>query len=917
MATELRFLVKNFVPIRIFVEIRCKFSTNEHKTNNKKDSVNTQESGFLSTIKTKTVIDSQDLYDANYEISCIPREMEMDFSRLINKPFFVDNVSYTTTSTVQTDLIRLGIPTGILDNYLVNVPFKSSCLFRMKACVLLQLSGTPMHQGLLLGAVTPTNFIASYQSLLVAPHAFMNANESTPVCIEVPFYFNVELARTNCVDGTNGFAINDRNYAFLTIRVINQLRTAASASTSLNVSIHFMVKEAHFYIPRNTDNDWTGQSGDFYRLPTRIFDGLAQGAKSVTGDIIDSARNALRAFTGFHNPNTPAINTRMVNTDRNFLNNVDQPTLLEKLDTFAQHDRLYDKPYFSTLQDEMDIQHILKKPQYVGTFSVTSTTPIGRLLFSQPITPMIEIGSTYSTLYTPMRILYEMSRYWRGTIKMHIQPVMTNFHFCKLVVVNDYTGDKRALTLKPNFNQIHNMITNTVEFSAGGQVQTIDLPFCSQLDQLECHKDVRANVLSHGMTYVYLMQPLVVNGSVPLTVDFNVYFTVGDDFQFYGYMVDPLFPVLPPTLALRSNGGEYGDNNNNKADVSSELQHYREKIKNKEATPEEIARKMRSKCMKLDKIHTFYHSVKDSHSTGKEAHSKDGKLLSSNAQSRGTTVNFQAQMGEETPVTVGVSNQDSILNNKDNEISSSNLKAELFKPMVNVRDYMRRLTDADTFSFTVNASNLGVYQVPIASLFSNNDALSVFSTLFYGMAGGLKIRLVTKYGLNTSVYYIPPGSNYDPASINYRPANAAFSPIMFSGSLGFPLQARAQTVYMPPKIKTGINSAAQRGDLELTEFVIPNMNVCNFYVTPSDGNKYVSSLGYLAIVVFADVGTNVIFDLAIAAADELRLGFQAITAGVDVYKDTNNARISAYVPPGTTIPLTNSGATAAYTRNVT
>lgn len=902
--------------IRIFVEVRCKFSTNDNNIINKKDSVNTQESSFLSTIKTKTVIDSQDLYDADYQITCIPQEMEMDFSRLINKPFFVDNVSYTTASTVQTDLIRLGIPSGILDNYLANVPFKSSCLFRMKACVLLQLSGTPMHQGLLLGAVTPTNFIPSYQSLLVAPHAFMNANESTPVCIEVPFYFNVELARTNCVDGTNGFAINDRNYAFLSIRVVNPLRTAASASTSLNVSIHFMVKEAHFYIPRNTDNDWSGQSGDFYRLPTRIFDGLAQGAKSVTGDIIDSARNALRAFTGFHNPNTPAINTRMVNTDRNFLNNVDQPTLLEKLDTFAQHDRLYNKPYFSTLQDEMDIQHILKKPQYVGSFSVTSTTPIGRLLFSQPITPMIEVGSAYSRLYSPMRILYEMSRYWRGSIKMHIQPVMTNFHFCKIVVVNDYTGDKRALTLKPNFNQIHNMITNTVEFSAGGQVQTIDLPFCSQLDQLECHKDVRANALSHGITYVYLMQPLVVNGSVPLTIDFNVYFTVGDDFQFYGYMVDPLFPALPNTLALRSTGTEYGDNKANKNQVSELLRYYKDKVKNKEMTPADALRTMRSKCMRLYNIQTFYDTVNIGDEQ-KQVDAKNDKVVNADTRAHSAVSDFQAQVGEDTPVTVGVSDQDSILNNKDNEITYANLKADLFKPMINVRDYVRRLTDSDTYQFTVSSSNLGVFQVPITSLFSNNDALSVFSTMFYGITGGLKCRIISKSGLNTSVYYVPPGSNFDPASINYNPANAAFSPIMFSGFLGYPFQARTQTVYVPPRLKTGINNAAQRGDLEITEFVIPNMNVCNFFTSPATGDKYVGSLGYIAIVVFSDIGTNVVFDLSVAAADELRLGFQAITTGVDIYRDNANARLSAYVPPGTTIPLTTSGAVAAYTRNAT
>jgi len=766
----------------------------------------------------------------------------------------------------------------------------------MRACVLLQLSGTPMHQGLLLGAVTPTNNLPAMQSMLSAPHAFMNANESTPVCIEVPFYFTVQLARTNCVDSLNGFAINSIDYAYLTVRVINVLRTAVSASTSLNVSIHFMVKEAKFYIPRNTDNTWDGQSADFYRLPTRIFDGLAQGAKILTGDIIDSARSALRTFTGFHNPNTPAINTRMINTDRNFLNNVDQPSLLEKLDTFGQHDRIYDKPYFSTKQDEMDIKHLLSKPQYVGTFAVTSNTPIGRVLFSQPITPMIEVGTSYNTMYSPMRILYEMSRYWRGTIKMHIQPVMTNFHFCKLVVVNDYTGDKRLLSSKPNFNQVHNMITSTVEFSAGGQVQTVDLPFCSQLDQLECHKDVRANALSHGVTYIYLMQPLVVNGAVPLTVDFNIYFTVGDDFQYYGYMVDPLIPRVPPLLALRTT--RVDSNKDLVAKMREKVESVREEIiskrKNGEITVAEAVQRMRDNGAQNHKLHIFAESV-----------DRVGEI---------TQEGFKAEVGD-VPVTVDIGDQDAILNSKTDD--KEDLKANIFKPMINVRDYMRRMPNSELLSFTSDINNGGVIQIPIASFFSNIDALSVFSTLYYGAVGGLKIRLLTKYGLNTTVYYVPPGSVYNASDITYRPANSSNYLFTFSNYLGFPNQIRSQTVYVPPKIRAGISNTAQRGDLELTEFVIPNMNVCNFYATPALGDKYISSLGYIAVAFNVDLGVTVQFEIGVAAADEFRFGYQAISTGVDLYRDVNNLRITALGTPGLAIPLSNAGALAAYTRNAT
>lgn len=133
-----------------------------------------------------------------------------------------------------------------------------------------------------------------------------------------------------------------------------------------------------------------------------------------------------------------------------------------------------------------------------------------------------------------MELLSSCASQWKGSFKIHIQASMTNFHFCKLLVAKNYSPVVSQLTQVPAFTDVQNFLTDTLEFSSGGQVQTIDLPYLSPLKMLPFSIDPVTNVFQHGMYYIYLMQPLVLNGSVPTSVSFNVYISADDDFGLYG-----------------------------------------------------------------------------------------------------------------------------------------------------------------------------------------------------------------------------------------------------------------------------------------------------------------------------------------------------------------------------------------------
>lgn len=507
------------------------------------DDISVVSSNYMSTLRTKNIIETPDSYDKLPRIVSVPETMRMDFSRILNKPFLLGTVPWTAATVSNTEFFRISFPDVLYDSYLTSVPFNSSCLGRYKMCVMLQVSGTPMHSGCVIAATTPyySPKVVDVNSILPCPHVFLMANEATSVCLEVPFYNNTTLIRSKIDSNTPTYS-NSGKVCDLVLYVLNALTSSAGSSTNLTVSVHMMFKEADFYVPRNGETLWQaeGWKDELYRIPTQVFDSLANGTKKVVGDVVDIARQAVRGYTGFHSFTQPVLKDRMLVTFKNNIPNSDAPYYLPIMDNHSLFNRIYDDFYFLTDQDEMSVKHIVQKPVYQGTFIVNSNDITGKALSSFPITPFVEINATNSVLTycSPMRTLYENSRYWKGGLKLHIQSVMTNFHFCKLLVVKNYSPDINYFTDVPLYKDVHNLPTDTLEFSSGGQIQTVCLPYCAMTNQLECTKCPIANILSHGMVTIYLVQPLVYNSNVPLNVSFNCYITADDDFEFMGYDTD-------------------------------------------------------------------------------------------------------------------------------------------------------------------------------------------------------------------------------------------------------------------------------------------------------------------------------------------------------------------------------------------
>lgn len=893
----------------------------------------------------------------------------MDFQKLIGKPYLINSYNWTTTQSVGDQVFKLSIPDDIRMNSIASVPFKTATYFNTKMCVILQVSGTPMHSGTLVAAAMPHDIVPSdVNQFLMAPHGFMSANESSAICVEVPWYSPQNVMRTFTETGET--PITDENYADIYVQVVNPLKT--NGSTILTVSVHLMFESVNFYIPKPSAFTWVPQSDehiinsecvkrlftkvflyttagffskfiaeyffpsvafepegymeDLMRIPTRIFDGLSIGAKSITGDFIDSLRLGLRTLTGFHNPNSPAINSRMISTQRNFMNNVDQPNLFEKLDQHAQHDRITQDTIFGTEQDEMDIKYILEKKSYVDTFVVNANDVAGTRLFTRPITPMIEAERLGYT--SAMRTFYESSRYWRGSLKIYIQSAMTNFQYLKLLVVKNYTGNNTQLTSYVPMSACVNMMSDTLEFSAGGQILEVELPYCAVSDQLECTKYLNTNALIHGLYTIYLMQPLTTNDASPLNAEFNVYIGPGEDFQFYGYATDRTFingmkPVSPffanreeDLTDLESLDLQIRKMENEKENGQLVINKNNLKVDSLKNTAGKLAESMEKEydstdiLTYIDKSYPFTtqqeivrfkrlsaYLVKNV----EEKHLKQLKNFIENStgpKKMFLTVlerNLLGTFEPEAETTVTQSSQDDILN-QDVEETGNDLRAVDFKPMVSVRDYVRRMVPWENYFFNTDTTG-GLFTVSIKDLLkriSLRSSTMNIVDLFWGMNGGLKVKIVLTGCCDGHIYYIPPSTamhanDFTPDKYSdtfpgnfTNPANSIFATSMKYvdpnlTAFGFPAQEASQH-----HVSIGTNNRSEN-DCEF-EFVIPNMNPYRFiagkdlYPDTVSLGDVTSDLGHILIAPHVDSSENIGAEIWMGFTDETRFGYQVFSS---------------------------------------
>jgi len=792
-------------------------SYNDNETSDQRLNGSSQQQGAVafesvdsthqSHIKVRAPVITRDMYTESPVITSVDKDMRMDFSRMIGKPFHVGTLTWTTAQAVANPVGFFSFPSALVSlNTLASAPFDLASLYHVKACAIVQVAGTPMHSGALIAAAVSANTTYSsgsqgIQSLQCAPHVFLHANNSTSACVELPWYSNTKLRQTPGQNNNLDLVVLDSDnrgfpddYVSLEFFVMSPLGAPSTGATSLVVTVSIVFKEMDFFVPKATYPAMTAhslvvslpghlqaaaslatlvrylwrcykssrRSSDAYTAhsATKAIDGLFSVGKRFVSDSLDSARGWIRSYTGLHNPNERNPSMRGVMALRNNPNYVDQKTFMYKMDPYASYSQPFDEYYSDTKEDEGLISHLVSKDMYVGRLSVDTSVTTGTVLFTAPIHPLMFRANTANSqlVVAPIDKLSRLSRYYSGTLRLRFQNCGSSFHMFKLLVVREYYSAGAMLTTVPPMANMLNNPADILEFSAGGQTATVDLPMASIFDMVPITSDPTTNCLTHGRVIVYLLQPLVTNGAVTTSCDVLVHLSALPDFTLYGYACDQFvntfsLPALGvqtaaaknPDLVIRSN---------------TDWRPVKAKIGNDQLDGLYIPKGItpliaQDYGLAYSRFLKAYYPVDISKIKARRCEAPDLRYARVALNSDDGFVAHSAS----APMVLS-SDQELV----EHDSTPGPKPTTYLRPIVHIRDHIRRMLPVQPFVVpaATTTGQKATFYIDVASLiFASKTASSLMTTMqfissmYLGYRGGLKIKLAVRGASDVKGSYVP------------------------------------------------------------------------------------------------------------------------------------------------------------------
>lgn len=249
----------------------------------------------VASVTTREIQEIDSPFNDKYMKVDIPDAYRVDAKSFIERPFFVDEITFPDTAAryaLLPSAVRF-LPGDIArSNASVLNMFKMAAYGRPDLIINVSMAGTITHAGCVLVGVLPpfpaypgyagSNNKTLINTILSGPHAFLHANEATSVAIPVPWYCNTDLATTD-MDQTPGYnttldiTVNNGNYATLVFMVLNPLTPSTGSTKSLRIIVEACFKNFDLAVPTPRFVTWTAQAGRCMRNPNfEDFNDMAQ-----------------------------------------------------------------------------------------------------------------------------------------------------------------------------------------------------------------------------------------------------------------------------------------------------------------------------------------------------------------------------------------------------------------------------------------------------------------------------------------------------------------------------------------------------------------------------------------------------------------------------------------------------------------
>lgn len=500
---------------------------------------------------------------ATYDVHKDIAEYDWTLNKVLTREYPIKQFEWKVGDQITKKLINEGIPKILTDNAkcMITRQLRFFSFMRAGVKIRIQINGTKFHCGRLIAYFKPLTWNddleENFYSLTCFPHCFLDASISNSGEIHIPFthlltHFSQESG-TLFNDSTNSLGS-------LNIRPFNPLQAADKSSQSLFGQIYVSLDNPSVHLPTYDIKKFSYGDGYMQGLEALLKKGAGQAintglglADKFTGGLVTGAGDAICNLLGIcDKPLDPVSAAPMINRTIAPLCHgagLDRSTRLG-LSPIAQTNT--SPNVLGATDGDFDILTLCKMPCLLEQVEWNTSQGSGNKLFDMLVTPTYLSQSQYQTdgtgrfaNYSPTMLAY-CSRgfvYYRGTLKVRIQVIGTQFHSGRLGLVYDPHGNYDVNLTDFEDNKSHNLVIMDIQEQ---QELTVDLPYFAVKPWLRCdHFRSNANLTNvggvisgghidcdaSGIFRIYVLNNLVRPDNVTDKIQINVFFYAGDNFE--------------------------------------------------------------------------------------------------------------------------------------------------------------------------------------------------------------------------------------------------------------------------------------------------------------------------------------------------------------------------------------------------
>jgi hypothetical protein len=467
------------------------------------------------------------------------QENGWSLNQMVERPNFIGSYPWATTDASHVILKKLRVPTDLLTNNITRVPFNSFKYWKGTIKMHIQVTATPLHQGLLAAVYIPmttdessvNNILSNFSSLSVNQVCYLYANTNTSATLDIPF--NTPLHYLDIENLSLTDAIGSLGYVYIV--VINPLQAAVSATTTVDVSIFSQLENNSFKLPRFTQ-PLSAQS---------IFKKAIKSIvpPNIVHDTLDAAFN----FLGLDKPTDMEMQKPSKPLGTAYLNAGDGIEFIDKMCVFPSKINPVTSDTFATTNDEMAMEDLKKRYTYLGTFSQGVSQVPGTVLANVPISPCpVPLFRGQSNKVPLLSYLSYPFNYWKGGLTYKIQVISTSFQTTKIFFAFNYGTFLPTLTTP--LNLLTGQYGEAFEINQGSNEFEFTVPYISKFNQLyvpNTNNPVENSTL--GMLSVVVLNSLVAPNNTPTTIYYNMYIAGADDYELSTLSArNDVLPIMQP-----------------------------------------------------------------------------------------------------------------------------------------------------------------------------------------------------------------------------------------------------------------------------------------------------------------------------------------------------------------------------------